>query len=197
MSTAIPAVSAVTKPVKGNVVRSKMHPDSEALVLAITQDKRRARLHVLGTDRDIWRDVNAFTVTVNGLERCWKCGGSGLFYMGGAVVNGRYTGQTGPCFACEGKGKQDDTDRLRNHYYWRRGRIEERSSTESERFLPADTAPTVQESTLAVPARQERQARAQKGHEFPHNEGTADDRGNLVDCNQCGCLHRDDVKCPW
>ena len=45
------------------------------------------------------------------------CDGSGLFYMGGAVVNGVYTGRTGTCFPCNGKGYQDASDRKRNFWY--------------------------------------------------------------------------------
>jgi predicted PP-loop superfamily ATPase len=37
--------------------------------------------------------------------------------MGGAVVNGVYTGKIGPCFRCEGKGYQTAADQKRNRYY--------------------------------------------------------------------------------
>ena len=50
------------------------------------------------------------------LTEC-DCSGSGLFYMGGAVVNGVYTGRTGTCFRCNGKGHQDGADRERNYWY--------------------------------------------------------------------------------
>ncbi len=46
-----------------------------------------------------------------------ECNGTGKFYIGGAVVNGVYTGTIGECFRCVGKGWQTDTDRKRNRYY--------------------------------------------------------------------------------
>lgn len=46
-----------------------------------------------------------------------NCNGSGIFYSGGAVVNGVYTGTTGPCYRCAGKGWQSEADRKRNAYY--------------------------------------------------------------------------------
>lgn len=51
--------------------------------------------------------------------KCHKCDGSGLYHSGGAVVNGRYTGKTGPCYACQGKGHQTPEDERRNRTYWR------------------------------------------------------------------------------
>ena len=62
----------------------------------------------------------ALTVEHSGTETCWKCGGSGQFHSGGGTVNGVFTGTIGVCFGCEGKGKQNNADRLRNHYYWHR-----------------------------------------------------------------------------
>lgn len=52
-------------------------------------------------------------------EKCWKCGGSGLFHFGGAIVNGKFTGKTGPCFECQGKGYVTPQDERRNRAYWR------------------------------------------------------------------------------
>src|SRR3954447_13439839 len=104
---------------KGNIVKSTAH-DTSAIVLAVTKDGKRAKVYVYGPDAEVWRPVTAFGVEVNGDEKCFKCMGSGLFYMGGAVVNGTYTGKTGPCFACQGKGVQTDADRVRCHYYWHR-----------------------------------------------------------------------------
>lgn len=49
--------------------------------------------------------------------KCYQCDGSGLFHMGGGTVNGRYTGKTGPCFRCEGKGHVTAADEKRNTYY--------------------------------------------------------------------------------
>jgi hypothetical protein len=48
---------------------------------------------------------------------CVWCSGSGKYYSGGAVVNGRYTGTVGVCYRCNGKGYQTDDDRRRNAYY--------------------------------------------------------------------------------
>jgi transketolase N-terminal domain/subunit len=52
-----------------------------------------------------------------GVEPCGGCGGHGLYFSGGAVVNGVYTGKTGDCYRCSGKGYQTDADRKRNRYY--------------------------------------------------------------------------------
>lgn len=46
-----------------------------------------------------------------------SCGGSGLFYGRGAVVNGKFTGNVGTCFRCGGKGWQSPADVKRNAYY--------------------------------------------------------------------------------
>jgi hypothetical protein len=45
------------------------------------------------------------------------CCGHGLFFNGGASVNGRYTGTIGDCFGCNGKGYQTHDDRTRNNVY--------------------------------------------------------------------------------
>jgi hypothetical protein len=50
---------------------------------------------------------------------CFKCAGSGLFYAGGAVVNGVYNGKVGTCFGCKGKGYQTPEDKARCAAYWR------------------------------------------------------------------------------
>lgn len=174
---------------KGNVVTSR-RTGNTALVLAITKDRKRAKLHVYGSSADdIWRPVNQFTVTTADREQCWKCMGSGLFYMGGAVVNGRYTGKTGPCFACEGKGEQDNADRIRCHYYWHRGRIEERP-----RELPAES-PTPAPEPTPEPAK----PAASRALRRDNPNVTADmlDEPTGIDCKQCGCYHRSDVSCPW
>lgn len=103
---------------KGNIVTGKKS-GGDALVLAVTKDGKRAKLHLYTHDADIWRDVTDFTIKIDGPETCWKCAGSGLYYFGGQVVNGVYTGKTGPCFGCEGKGKADNADRIRCHFYFR------------------------------------------------------------------------------
>lgn len=46
---------------------------------------------------------------------CPRCGGTGQFVT--MVVNGVPTGPGGHCFRCEGKGRQNDADRRRNHGY--------------------------------------------------------------------------------
>jgi hypothetical protein len=103
---------------KGNVVTGK-RTGKDGLVIALTKDGKRAKLHLYGEDAEIWRSVEDFTIKVAGGEKCWKCDGSGLYYFGGAVVNGVYTGRTGPCFACQGDGVATDADRIRCHFYFR------------------------------------------------------------------------------
>lgn len=49
---------------------------------------------------------------------CWKCHGSGKFFSGGMVLNGRYTGTVGKCFPCGGKGQQTPADVRRTEYYF-------------------------------------------------------------------------------
>jgi hypothetical protein len=102
---------------KGNVVVNTKF-DTHALVLALTKDGVRAKLHVFGRDEPVWQPVSWYEIEEAGSHTCWKCSGSGLYYFGGASVNGVYQGSTGPCFACQGKGVQDNADRLRCHYYW-------------------------------------------------------------------------------
>jgi len=105
---------------KGNVLRNTRF-DTHALVLARTKDGKRAKLHVYGQDKDpVWHPIRWYEVIEAGNCTCYKCGGSGLYYFGGPVVNGVYQGKTGPCFACEGKGQQSNADRVRCHFYWHR-----------------------------------------------------------------------------
>lgn len=105
---------------KGNVVVNKRYSDSHALVLACTKDGERVKLHVFGRDEPVWHPVKWYDIEEAGACTCWKCSGSGLYYFGGMVLNGVYQGKTGPCFACEGKGKQTNEDRIRCHFYWHR-----------------------------------------------------------------------------
>src|SRR3954451_16045244 len=107
----------MTDIIKGNIVVGN-NSGRHAIVLAVRKDGTRAKVYEYGPDREVWVPLTAFTVETSGLETCYKCGGSGLYYMGGMVLNGRYTGKTGPCYACSGKGKQNDDDRKRCHYYW-------------------------------------------------------------------------------
>ena len=107
---------------KGVVLHSTKF-DRHVLVLAVTKDGKRAKLHVYGDDRDdkpIWHPIEWYEIAEAGLATCYKCGGSGIYYFGGPVVNGVYQGKTGICFPCEGKGKQDNADRIRCHFYWHR-----------------------------------------------------------------------------
>lgn len=54
---------------------------------------------------------------VTGAFPC-KCSGSGVFRWGGGTVNGVFTGKTGVCFGCQGKGWMSAADRKRDAYYW-------------------------------------------------------------------------------
>lgn len=46
---------------------------------------------------------------------CARCAGTGRFIT--YVENGIPKGPGGPCYRCEGKGKQTSADRMRNHWY--------------------------------------------------------------------------------
>jgi DnaJ-class molecular chaperone len=48
---------------------------------------------------------------------CAKCNGTGEYRWGGGVVNGQFTGHSGPCWSCKGTGKQTKADIKRNHGY--------------------------------------------------------------------------------
>jgi hypothetical protein len=63
--------------------------------------------------------VKAYTKIPEGCAECFKCGGGGKYYSGGAVVNGKYTGKVGDCYGCAGKGYQTPADVKRNRAYWR------------------------------------------------------------------------------
>lgn len=73
------------------------------------------------TDEKVWIPLARTEVVVvektAKLIECFECSGRGLFYMGGGTVNGVFTGKTGPCFRCNGTGKQSYKDMLRNRYY--------------------------------------------------------------------------------
>lgn len=49
---------------------------------------------------------------------CHKCGGTGIWYGHGYVLNGVFQGPSGKCYACEGKGVETDADQRRNWGYW-------------------------------------------------------------------------------
>ena len=106
---------------KGNVVVNSKY-NSTALVLALTNDGKRAKLHRYGSDNEpVWHPVTWYEIATAGDVTCWKCNGSGLYYFGGMVLNGVYQGKTGPCFQCEGTGMEGDADRTRCWRYWHRG----------------------------------------------------------------------------
>ena len=46
---------------------------------------------------------------------CQRCAGTGQYIT--QVVNGKPTGPGGLCYRCDGKGRQNDADRRRNHGY--------------------------------------------------------------------------------
>jgi len=90
----------------------RIEVDKIALKLAATRLKAAATTEeVLPSE---WlKAAELATVT------CPKCHGSGE-YRWGACVNGKPPAKGGPCFACEGKGRQDQDDFFRNRAYWRR-----------------------------------------------------------------------------
>ena len=190
---------------KGNIVTSN-HNGNSAIVLAVTKDGKRARIYAYGPDVDMWVPITRFTVDVAGEEVCYKCAGSGLFYMGGMVLNGRYTGKTGPCFGCEGKGRQTDADRLRCHYYWhRQSEIDERveAAEQGKEVKPLSTPltrpldPNPQMMTDEIkPAAKPKVKIRSKVKAKPPIEERAENRP-LIDCRDCGTLHRSDIPCPW
>lgn len=109
---------------KGNVLVNDKY-ETHALVLALTKDGKRAKLHVYGRDGEpVWHPVAWYSIAEAGLHTCWKCSGSGKFYSGSGTLNGVFQGHIGICFACQGKGKQDDADRIRCWGYWHRGRTD-------------------------------------------------------------------------
>lgn len=55
---------------------------------------------------------------------CHKCGGSGIWYGHGYMLNGVFQGPSGKCYACEGKGVETDADQRRNWGYHQNRRIE-------------------------------------------------------------------------
>jgi hypothetical protein len=193
---------------KGNIVKSKTH-DSEGMILALTRDGKRAKVKVFGHDEEVWRPLDSMTVIVDGDEQCWKCGGSGIFYGGGMVENGVYKGFSGECYGCAGKGKQNNADRIRNHYYWHRQAVVDEAVAEAERgeFESLDrTAEKMGTSMPGVkydndpPARKAKvKIKAKKPAAPKQHKSTPSPvpGSSLIDCAGCGTLHRDDTMCPW
>ena len=66
-----------------------------------------------------WQDDEGVTHRSQGVPTetvdCDRCGGTGR-YRWGAIVNGKATHE-GPCYRCEGKGKQTVADQKRNYGY--------------------------------------------------------------------------------
>jgi hypothetical protein len=68
---------------------------------------------------DRWVDISTLRVVADD-DRCLDCdgcNGTGTYYGRGYVENGVFKGHTGPCFRCQGTGKQTPKDRKRNGYY--------------------------------------------------------------------------------
>ena len=172
--------------VKGNIVVTEH--GKHGIVLAVRKDGTRANVYVYGPDREDWMPVEWLTVETADKETCYKCGGSGLYYFGGPVVNGVYQGKTGPCFGCGGDGQQTDDDRRRCHYYWHR-KVEAGDEIES----PIEPSPVPEAKPEPKPARPK--IRSKPKREVPVTD--SDDDVKLIDCRGCGTLHRDDTMCPW
>ena len=142
---------------KGNIIVGN-NSERHGIILAVRKDGTAAKIFDYGPDKELWLAPRKFTIEVSGRKQCYKCLGSGLYYYGGAVVNGKYTGKTGVCFGCEGKGEQDDADRVRCHYYWHR-KVEDGEDIESplesnpQQPLPEDKP----ESLIAAKRRQRRE----------------------------------------
>jgi hypothetical protein len=185
--------------VKGNIVRSN-DKGGEGLVLALTKDGKRAKVKVFGHDAEVWRKLDSMTVLVSGDEQCWKCQGSGLFYMGGGMLNGKFTGKTGECYGCQGKGTQNNDDRLRNHYYWHRMAIVDEAVAEAERgeFESLERTAEKMSKPLSHPKLAQRKAKRVKTvhGERSTTPGTdaAEREPRLIDC-ECGFMHLDNVPC--
>ena len=113
-------MSTITMPAKGEFVIGIDDTTTYGPVKAVSTRLSRVGIDVPGYKKLVWVDADKVRVVPEderSLE-CFKCMGSGLFYSGGAVVNGVYTGQTGKCYACEGHGKQTPRDFHRNRTYW-------------------------------------------------------------------------------
>lgn len=68
----------------------------------------------------LWQSPSTLRVVPEGersLDCDGFCGGTGVFRGGGIVENGVYKGFSGPCFRCDGHGKQTPKDRRRNSTY--------------------------------------------------------------------------------
>jgi DnaJ-class molecular chaperone len=61
--------------------------------------------------------VTDFAVPNSTPGKCAKCSGSGVYRWAGAMVNGVWRGQEGPCHSCRGTGRQDEADMRRNEAF--------------------------------------------------------------------------------
>jgi len=175
--------------IKGNIVKSNEH-GTEGMILAITRDGKRAKLKVFGRDAEVWRTLDSMTVIVDGNEQCWKCGGSGVYQGGGMVLNGRFTGYTGDCYACAGKGTQNNEDRIRNHYYWHRQAVVDVAVAEAERGEFESLERTAERMAKPKPA-----AKVKIRSKKPAKKAVTNDDSKLIECKECGSLHRSDIPC--
>lgn len=90
-----------------------------------TRKLASGRLALVGADGKVVRllpkgghtEEPPTTAEKPGRPKCDQCDGSGLFYMGGGTVNGKFTGKTGKCYRCNGKGYLTAADEKRNEYY--------------------------------------------------------------------------------
>lgn len=76
--------------------------------------------------------MSDFSVPNSKPGKCAKCNGTGVFRFGGAVVNGKFIGKSGPCWSCAGTGHQTRSDIHRNVAYNRH-----KLSSMAEGFQPA------------------------------------------------------------
>jgi hypothetical protein len=205
---------------KGNIISDDKF-DRRGIVLAVSRDGKRARVYLYGPDFEKWMNQDWLTVIVSGDDTCHKCGGSGVYQGGGMVLNGTFTGYTGECYACAGKGKQNDDDRIRCHHYWHRqseiaDRIEAAESGDTANTVENKPLTTGQDNTAKPKTRPLREVvrdrKALRSHAGSavyvpkvtpekvkewDEAASRDDAPTLIDCPQCGALHRTDVLCPW
>ena len=78
----------------------------------------KARIEFAGESKWVRRDTLRVIEDENArIFDCDGCNGSGVYYGAGIVLNGVFKGYSGPCYRCEGNGKQSLRDRLRNRSY--------------------------------------------------------------------------------
>jgi len=192
--------------VKGNEVRNNRNGE-DGLVLAVRHDGSAVKVYVYGSDGvTTWLKPELVTVTVDGDETCWKCGGSGLYYFSGATVNGVFQGNTGPCYGCQGSGKQNNADRTRNHWYHHR-RSEDYNPVAGE--VAGETVTFTDKPKPLAHPKVTRGKSTRKNHPDPERKlkrtvhgvrsttpatDAAEREPRLIDC-ECGFMHLDNVPC--